>query len=41
MAKKTEPETRVLLVTTKGGDLRRIEIPSDWAVTYGPVAVGR
>lgn len=43
MVKKAEvpaPETRTLIVNSKGGEVRRIVIPKDWTLTYGPVVVG-
>lgn len=39
-AKTAEPEIRTLLVTMKNGNIRKIDIPADWIVSYGPVAVG-
>jgi hypothetical protein len=31
---------RVLLAEIRGGSLRKIVIPDDWCITFGPVAVG-
>ena len=36
----TEPKTRTIFVEVKSGTLRRIEIPEDWHISFGPVAVG-
>lgn len=33
-------KTRTLYAELNGGNMRKIEIPSDWVVTFGPIAVG-
>ena len=40
MVKKLSPEIKTYILELKNGKLRRVQVPADWKVTFGPLIPG-